>query len=114
MTHPADQQRAVLPMPTPQYAGTVTYDASDADTSFPPIPRPTAPDSAPNVPAVLLDDVGFGASSAFGGPVRMPTAERLADNGLKLNRFHTTAMCSPTRAALLTGRNHHAVGAGAI
>jgi arylsulfatase A-like enzyme len=63
---------------------------------------------------ILLDDVGFGASSAFGGPCRMPTAERLAGGGLKYNRFHTTALCSPTRAALLSGRNHHAVGMGAI
>ena len=63
---------------------------------------------------VLLDDVGFAASSAFGGPIATPTAERLAANGLKYNRFHTTALCSPTRAALLTGRNHHSVGMGGI
>ena len=63
---------------------------------------------------VLLDDVGFGASSAFGGPCATPTAERLAADGLKFNRFHTTALCSPTRAALLTGRNHHTVGMGGI
>jgi hypothetical protein len=69
---------------------------------------------APNVLIVLIDDVGFGASSAFGGPYNTPTAERLAANGLKLNRFHTTALCSPTRQALLTGRNHHSVGMGGI
>ena len=63
---------------------------------------------------VLLDDVGFGASSAFGGPINTPTAEKLAANGLKYTRFHTTALCSPTRAALLTGRNHHSVGMGGI
>jgi arylsulfatase A-like enzyme len=63
---------------------------------------------------VLIDDVGFGASSAFGGPCNMPTAERLAAGGLKYTRFHTTALCSPTRAALLSGRNHHAVGMGGI
>ncbi|NKW68437.1 sulfatase-like hydrolase/transferase [Rhodococcus hoagii] len=63
---------------------------------------------------VLLDDVGFGASSAFGGPAQTPTAQRLADDGLKYTRFHTTALCSPTRAALLTGRNHHTVGMGSI
>jgi arylsulfatase len=63
---------------------------------------------------VLLDDVGFGALSAFGGPVNTPTAERLAAGGLKYTRFHTTAICSPTRAALITGRNHHAVGMGGI
>jgi arylsulfatase len=72
------------------------------------------PKGAPNVLVVLLDDVGFGASSAFGGPVNMPTAERLAATGLKYNRFHTTALCAPTRQALLTGRNHHSVGMGSI
>jgi arylsulfatase len=65
---------------------------------------------APNVLVVLIDDTGFGASSAFGGPVDMPTAERLAAGGLKYSRFHTTALCSPTRQALMTGRNHHMVG----
>lgn len=68
----------------------------------------------PNVVVVLIDDMGFGASSAFGGPCRMPTADRLADSGLRFTRFHTTGVCSPTRAALLTGRNHHAVGMGHI
>jgi arylsulfatase len=63
---------------------------------------------------ILLDDVGFAASSAFGGPCATPTAERLAGNGLKYNRFHTTALCAPTRAALLSGRNHHTVGMGVI
>lgn len=72
------------------------------------------PDGAPNVLLILLDDVGFGASSAFGGPCRMPTAESLADNGARFSRFHTTALCSPTRAALLTGRNHHSVGMGGV
>ena len=69
---------------------------------------------APNVLIVLLDDVGFAASSPFGGPISCPTAERLAAGGLRFNRFHTTALCSPTRQALLTGRNHHAVGMGGI
>jgi arylsulfatase len=72
------------------------------------------PEGAPNVLIVLIDDVGFGASSAFGGPCNTPTAERLAAGGLRLNRFHTTALCSPTRQAMLTGRNHHSVGMGAI
>src|SRR5246127_1167794 len=72
------------------------------------------PEGAPNVLIVLIDDVGFGASSAFGGPCHTPTAERLAAEGLKLTRFHTTALCSPTRQAMLTGRNHHSVGMGAI
>jgi arylsulfatase len=90
------------------------YDASDPDSHFPPIEPLRPPEGAPNVLVVLIDDCGFGASSAFGGPVQTPTAERLAADGLKFNRFHTTALCSPTRAALLTGRNHHAVGFGGI
>jgi arylsulfatase A-like enzyme len=106
--------REVLPIPDRRYEGLVTYDAKDPDAAFPPIQRLRPPDGAPNVLIVLLDDVGFGASSAFGGPCATPTAERLAGNGLKYNRFHTTALCSPTRQALLTGRNHHAVGMGGI
>ena len=74
----------------------------------------SAPRNAPNVVIVLLDDVGFAAASTFGGPIETPTLQRLADEGLRYNRFHTTAICSPTRAALLTGRNPHAVGVGAV
>ena len=74
----------------------------------------TAPAGAPNVVIVLLDDVGFGAAETFGGPIPTPTLERLAEGGLRYNRFHTTAICSPTRASLLTGRNPHAVGVGAV
>jgi arylsulfatase A-like enzyme len=106
--------RETLPIPDRAYAGLVTYDAKDPDTSFPPIEPLRPPAGAPNVLVVLIDDVGFGASSAFGGPISTPTAERLAADGLKYNRFHTTALCSPTRQALLTGRNHHAVGMGGI
>ena len=72
------------------------------------------PADAPNVLVILIDDVGFGASSAFGGPCQTPNAEKLAAGGLKYTRFHTTALCSPTRQALLTGRNHHSVGMGGI
>jgi arylsulfatase A-like enzyme len=107
-------QRSVIPIPDRPHEGLVTYDAKDPDTSFPPIESLRPPEGAPNVLVILLDDVGFGASSAFGGPCSTPTAERLADNGLKYNRFHTTALCSPTRQALLTGRNHHSVGMGGI
>ncbi|WP_311135554.1 sulfatase-like hydrolase/transferase, partial [Methanosarcina sp. 2.H.T.1A.15] len=96
------------------HAGLTTYDARDPDTRFPPIKPLRPPKEAPNVLIILLDDVGFGASSAFGGPANTPTAERLANTGLKYNRFHTTALCAPTRAALLTGRNHHSVGMGSI
>ena len=107
-------QREVLPIPDQQHTGLVTYDAKDPDTSFPPIEPLRPPDGAPNVLVVLIDDCGFGASSAFGGPCATPIAERLAENGLRYNRFHTTALCSPTRQALLTGRNHHSVGMGGI
>ncbi|WP_396884613.1 arylsulfatase [Mycobacterium sp. SMC-8] len=107
-------RRDILPIPDPQHVGLTTYDAKDPDTTYPPITTLRPPEGAPNVLIVLLDDVGFGASSAFGGPCQTPTAERLAANGLKLNRFHTTALCSPTRQALLTGRNHHSVGMGGV
>ncbi len=107
-------QRDVLPMPDRPHEGLITYDAKDPATSFPPIEPLRPPAGAPNVLIVLLDDAGFGASSAFGGPCSTPVAERLAANGLKYNRFHTTALCSPTRQALLTGRNHHSVGMGGI
>jgi arylsulfatase A-like enzyme len=107
-------QRAILPIPDRPHVGLVTYDAKDPATRYPPIEPLRPPKGAPNVLFVLLDDVGFGASSAFGGPCQTPTFERLASNGLRYNRFHTTALCAPTRAALLTGRNHHSVGMGGI
>jgi len=107
-------QRQVLPIPDRQHVGLTTYDAKDPDTKYPPIEPLRPPKGAPNVLIVLIDDVGFGASSAFGGPCHTPVAERLAAGGLKYNRFHTTALCSPTRQALLTGRNHHTVGMGGI
>ena len=110
MSHP----RTTLPIPDPKHVGLTTNDAKDPNTKYPPIAPLRPPAGAPNVLIVLLDDVGFGASSAFGGPCNTPTAERLAANGLKYNRFHTTALCSPSRQALLTGRNHHSVGMGAI
>ena len=112
-----DQDRArrdILPILDVKHVGLTTYDAKDPDTTYPPIVPLRPPKGAPNVLIVLLDDVGFGASSAFGGPCHTPVAERLAAGGLKLNRFHTTALCSPTRQALLTGRNHHSVGMGGI
>jgi arylsulfatase A-like enzyme len=107
-------QRSILPIPDAQHVGVTTYDAKDPDTTFPPIEPLRPPTPAPNVLIVLLDDVGFAASSAFGGAIHTPTAERLSKNGLKFNRFHTTALCSPTRQALLTGRNHHSVNMGGI
>ena len=103
MTERPQLRRDVLPIPDRTPVGLTTYDAKDPATSFPPIEPLRPPESAPNVLIVLLDDVGFAASSAFGGPIDTPTAERLAADGLKYNRFHTTALCSPTRQALLTG-----------
>jgi Sulfatase len=114
MSSPDRHVRAMLPIPDRPAPGLTTYDAKDPDSSFPPIEPLLPPQGAPNVLVVLLDDVGFGASSAFGGPCRTPTAERLANGGLRYNRFHTTALCAPTRQALLTGRNHHSVGMGSI
>ncbi|MGO8863071.1 MAG: sulfatase-like hydrolase/transferase [Acidimicrobiales bacterium] len=110
----AEVNRFILPIHDPQPIGITTYDAKDPETSYPPITEPRPPAGVPNVLIVLLDDIGFGASSAFGGAVNTPTAERLAAGGIKLTRFHTTALCAPTRAALLTGRNHHTVGMGSI
>lgn len=107
-------QRQILPIPDVTHFGLTTYDAKNPDTHFPPVRDIRPPAGAPNVLIVLLDDVGFGASSAFGGPCNTPTFERLAAEGLKYTRFHTTALCAPTRAALLSGRNHHSVGMGNI
>ncbi len=106
--------RSSLPIPDRPRPGLTTYDAKDPNTSYPPIEALMPPEGAPNILVVLLDDVGFGASSVFGGPVNTPTAERLAAGGLRYTRFHTTALCAPTRQAMLTGRNHHSVGMGGI
>jgi arylsulfatase len=106
----ADGQQ--LPKPDPAFKGKIGETYRD---STPDYPQPvTAPKGAPNVLLVLLDDVGFGMCSTFGGPVPTPHLDKLAKNGLIYNQFHTTALCSPTRAALLTGRNHHSCGTGVI
>ena len=102
----------VLPRPAEPFAGKIGTTYADSTAAFPaPV---TAPAGAPNVVLVLTDDVGFGAASTFGGAIPTPHLDQLADEGLRFIRFHTTAMCSPTRAALLTGRNHHAVGNGIV
>ena len=104
--------REILPIPDiPQPYPSALYGKDVQPTPAKPL-RP--PDGAPNVAIILIDDMGFGATSVFGGPINMPTLERVAADGLKYNRFHTTALCSPTRQALLTGRNHHSVGMGSI
>jgi arylsulfatase A-like enzyme len=104
--------RTVLPIVEPKRPVITEFDARKA--TAPPRFEVKAPAGAPNVLLVMLDDMGFGMSGAFGGPIHMPTVERLADNGLRYNHFHTTALCSPTRAALLSGRNHHMNNMGAI
>jgi arylsulfatase A-like enzyme len=104
--------RSILPIKEPTYPAIAELDARKAKA--PARFQVTAPKKAPNVVIVLIDDIGFGHSSAFGGPIHMPTLEKLAANGLKYNRFHTTALCSPTRTAILTGYNHHSNNAGAI
>jgi len=93
-----------LPVPPSPFQGIINLRAKDSKPDF---PQPVqAPQGAPNILLVLLDDVGYGATSTFGGPCNTPTLTKLAEKGLKYNHFHTTALCSPTRAALLTGRNH--------
>jgi arylsulfatase A-like enzyme len=114
MSENKDIARHILPIPERPHTGLTTYDAKDPDTRYPPIQDLRPPKGAPNVLVILIDDVGFGASSAFGGPCETPNFEKLASGGLKYNRFHTTALCSPSRQALLTGRNHHSAGMGAI
>lgn len=104
--------RSVLPIKEPTNPAITELDARNA--TAPKRFEVKAPDKAPNVLVILIDDIGFGHSSAFGGPINMPTLDKLAASGLKYNRFHTTALCSPTRTALLTGYNHHSNNAGAI
>lgn len=110
---PAAVDRTVLPVPEGRYAGKVGRYVADSD---PPrfAPMVQAPEGAPNVVLILLDDVGFGQMGTFGGGIETPELDALARQGLRYNQFHTAALCSPTRAALLTGRNHHAVGSGRI
>ena len=114
MSEENKKPRSHLPMRNTEKPGLITYDAKDPDSQFPPIPQLRPPKGAPNVLLILIDDAGFGSSSAFGGPCATPNAEKLAANGLKFTRFHTTAICSATRQALLTGRNHHSCGMGGI
>ena len=102
----------VLPKPEPPFQGTIGRTVKDSRPDFP--KEVQAPEGAPNVLLILTDDVGFGASSTFGGPIPTPSMDRLAQSGLRYNHFHTTALCSPTRAALITGRNHHTAATGNI
>jgi arylsulfatase len=104
--------RTILPIQPPPRTPIKVLDARDVkkSKSF----KITAPEDAPNIVVVLIDDIGFGAASTFGGAIKTPTLDKLAENGLRFNRFHTTALCSPTRASLLSGRNHHNVNVGSV
>jgi arylsulfatase len=101
-----------IPLATEPYAGKIARLTPDSEGA--PVPQVKAPANAPNILVIILDDVGFGSFGTFGGPVPTPGLDLVAQKGLRYNRFHTTALCSPTRAALLTGRNHHAVHMGGI
>jgi arylsulfatase len=107
-----DIDRSSLPIPKPEFKGKIGKTFEDSKQDY---PQPvTPPKGAPNVVIILLDDLGFGQPGTFGGPVPTPQLDKLAKQGIAYNRFHTTGICSPTRAALLTGRNHHQVGFGTI
>lgn len=104
--------RAILPIPAKSFTGKIGLTPADSEKDFPAMITP--PEGAPNIVIIMTDDVGFAASEVFGGPVPTPAFNRVATSGIIYNRFHTTAQCSPTRAALLTGRNHHTAGTGSI
>jgi len=106
----AEPNRSRLPIDDPVFTGTVGKTYTESVEAWPEVPKP--PTGAPNVVIIVLDDVGFGQVGTFGGPVPTPALDNLAAKGLKYNRFHTTAICGPSRAALLTGRNHHNCGSG--
>jgi arylsulfatase len=101
-----------IPNPSAPFAGTINLDAPSSTPAWPPTVVPPA--GAPNVLLIITDDVGFGAPSTFGGVIPTPALDRVANAGLRFTQFHSTALCSPTRAALITGRNHHSVGFGVI
>ena len=101
-----------LPAPPPKFGGTINLSAKDSKPCWP--PRVVPPKGAPNVLLIMTDDQGYGVSSTFGGVIPTPTLDRVAKAGLRYTQFHSTSLCSPSRAALITGRNHHSVGFGVI
>jgi arylsulfatase len=105
-----ESDRIGLPHTDPEFAGSIARTYQDSEMAWPELPAP--PEGAPNVVVILLDDVGFGMTSTFGGSIPTPHLDSLANQGLRYNRFHTTAICGPSRAALITGRNHHNAGSG--
>ncbi|WP_231943695.1 sulfatase-like hydrolase/transferase [Aeoliella mucimassa] len=108
----AEPDRTEIPMPLSEFEGKIGKSFEDSQQDYPQPVQP--PKGAPNIVLILIDDLGFGHPSTFGGPIPTPALDRLASAGLKYNRFHTTAICSPTRIALLTGRNHHQCATGTI
>ena len=106
--------RTVLPIPDRSFGGTIGHTVAESVADWTIVPGPKAPDDAPNVLVILIDDAGFGNPDTFGGPISTPNLTRVQEMGITYNRFHVTAVCSPTRAALLTGRNQHRVGMGSI
>ena len=105
-----DENPTIIPLPEPAFEGKIGETYKDSEGAWPKLPAPPA--GAPNVVVILLDDVGFGQTGTFGGPIPTPALDKLASNGLRYTRFHTTAICGPSRAALITGRNHHNAGSG--
>jgi Sulfatase len=111
---PDGPDRSKLPMPDPSFAGSLGRTIGDSAPDWSLIGDTVPPEGAPNILLVLIDDAGFGQPSTFGGPIATPNCTMMAEGGLRYNGMHVTAMCSPTRAALLTGRNHHTVGYGSV
>ena len=107
-----DDHGKQLPPPDPKFGGVIKEKASESKPWWP--PRIVPPKGAPNVLLIMTDDQGFGAPSTFGGVIPTPTMDRIANSGLRYTNFHSTSLCSPTRAALITGRNHHSVGFGVV
>ena len=113
-TKAAELDRTVLPVTPPDFAGKIGDNYKESTPDWTPVLPVQAPNGAPNVLLIVLDDVGYGQLGAYGGPIETPNLDKLASEGVRYTDFHTTALCSPTRAALLTGRNHHSVGLAAI
>ncbi len=117
---PAPQQeeaqldRTVLPLLAPEFKGKIGANYKESTPDFSPALPVTAPSDAPNILVIVLDDVGYGHLGCYGGPIQTPKIDQLAARGLRNNDFHTTALRSPSRGVLLTGRNHHAIGLAAI
>jgi len=101
-----------LPNPPPKFSGEINLNAAQSKPGWP--ARVVPPEDAPNILLIMTDDVGFSAPSTFGGVIPTPALDRIAANGLRYTNFHSTSLCSPTRAALITGRNHHSVGFGVV